>query len=164
MVAIRKTMAAWVQWYLFEQPAGTSPPAWSEGDVFNNILPWTPASTGAVASREHLHFKLHCAVQERQRCEEELVFLPEDAISTLDYYQRQREQVEAAAAAAAAAAVANAAVPTAAEALLAGRVHILRCWSNRIGTLQLRALNAFAAVGWVDTTALARQQQHESAG
>ena len=56
---IRELMALWEQWYLFMQPAGTPLPAWEEREVFNNILPWTAASSAGGVSKEHLEFKLY---------------------------------------------------------------------------------------------------------
>ena len=130
---IRELMALWEQWYLFMQPAGTPLPAWEEREVFNNILPWTAASSAGGVSKEHLEFKLYSAVQELYRCEEELLFLPADAVSTLDYYQFLREAVHTAAEAVQSQ-LAAANTP-AEQASLTGRLHILRSWFNQLGAL-----------------------------
>ena len=146
---IRELMSVWEGWMRFNQPAGYQPPAWDEADVFNNVLPWTVASTAEGLSEQHLRYRVFCVVQELRRCQEELRFLPQDALNTLRHYSRQQQQLSAA--------VADlrcqAAVTPAQVAHCRGKEHMLRAWQARIATLQQQAQDAFQEAGWIEQSA-----------
>ena len=129
---IRELMAAWESWQRFGQPPGFQPPQWDEADVFSNVLPWTVASPAHGMTEQHLRYKVYCAAQELQRCQEELRFLPQDAVNTLQYFEWQQQQLSAAL---------QAVNPQLGCA--AGRAHMLRTWQARIFHLQQQALDAF---------------------
>lgn len=136
--AIRELMAVWESWQRFGQPPGFEPPQWDEADVFSNVLPWTAASPAHGMTEQHLRYKVYCAAQELQRCQEELRFLPQDAVNTLQYFEWQQQQLAAAL---------QAVNPQLGCA--AGRAHMLRAWQARISHLQRQALDAFVKAGWV---------------
>jgi hypothetical protein len=144
---IRELMSVWEAWMRFEQPPDFHPPTWDEADVFTNVLPWTAASGAAGLTEQHLRFRAYCISQEQRRCEEELRFLPQDAMNTLRYYAEQQQQLVAARAAAEATAL-QAAVP-AARALARGKAYLARTWQARIAGMQHAAVAAFTSTGWV---------------
>jgi hypothetical protein len=144
---IRELMAVWEGWKRFNQAPEYRPPAWEEADVFNNVLPWTPASSAEGLTEQHIRYKVYCIVQELRRCEEELRFLPQDAVNTLRYYQKQYaelttaldglQHLEALAAG------------PAELAMCRGKAHVLRAWQARIASMQQQALVAFEKAGWI---------------
>ena len=136
-------MSEWEQWYTFEQPE-SQPPAWEEGDVLSNQLPWDPSSDWAP---DHLKFKLYSIQQELLRTREELEFLPQDALNTLAFLQQQQALVYAASAQHEAALQR----PTSAWQALQhkGSLYILGSWKQHVGGLQLAAWRAFAKAGLV---------------
>ena len=144
---IRELMAVWEGWQRFNQPAGFQPPAWDEADVFNNVLPWTAASAAQGLTEQHMRYKVFCIAQELQRCEEELRFLPQDALNTLQYLTHQQQVLGAALAAMHAAQ--QQAVGAAEQAMCEGRSHALRAWQARITSMQRRAAQAFREAGWI---------------
>ena len=135
MRQIRELMAIWEGWLRFNQPVGFQPPCWEEADVFDNVLPWTAASGAQGLTEQHMRYKVYCIAQELQRCEEELRFLPQDALNTLEYLSDQQSMLAAA----------LAAVP----AEEGGRAHALRAWQARITTMQRSAAKAFRGAGWI---------------
>lgn len=137
-------MAVWDAWQRFNQPADFQPPPWDEADVFSNCLPW--AATGSQ-HKQHLSFRIYCVVQELQRCEEELVFLPMDAANTLLYFEHQQRVLAGGVAAAQAAA--GEAGTAAQQAVWCGKVHVLQAWQARIAAAQQKALKAFCDAGWM---------------
>ena len=144
---IRQLMSEWEAWFTFQQDASVRPPRWEEADVFSNVLPWTEASAAQGVTADHLRFKLYCVQQELLRTEEELEYLPQDALNSLAYFQHQ-QQLLSSALQRCQARVAVAATPWEQQ-YFSGRVHILSSWHVRIGFLYLAAWKAFAKVGWV---------------
>lgn len=138
MRQIRELMAVWEGWQRFNQPLDFLPPTWEEADVFSNVLPWTAASGAQGLTEQHMRYKVYCIAQELQRCEEELRFLPQDALNTLHYLDHQQVLL-------AAALVAVLAEPVMQE----GRAHVLRAWQARITGMQLQAAQAFREAGWI---------------
>lgn len=106
--------------------------------MFSNVLPWTAASGAQGLTEQHMRYKVYCIAQELQRCEEELRFLPQDALNTLHYLDHQQVLL-------AAALVAVLAEPVMQE----GRAHVLRAWQARITGMQLQAAQAFREAGWI---------------
>jgi hypothetical protein len=148
---IRDLMATWVAWQRFNQPADFQPPAWEEADVFNNVLPWTVASAALGKTEEHLRYKVYCIAQELQRCEEELLFLPQDALNTLQYFHHQFHKLQAAhQAAVAAEQQASSAIE---QSMCRGRAYKLSAWLMRIASMQNRAAEAFEKAGWLERLA-----------
>jgi hypothetical protein len=145
---IRELMAVWEGWKRFNQPPGYQPPAWDESDIYNNVLPWTVASTAEGVTEQHLRYKIYCVAQELCRCEEELRYLPQDALNTLHYFQHQQEQLAAAQAAAGVAE--RAAATPVQQAVCRGKAYILRAWQARIASMQQRAAEAFQQAGWIE--------------
>jgi len=139
-------MAVWEGWKRFNQQAGYQPPAWEESDVFNNVLPWTAASAAEGLTEQHLRYKLYCVSQELLRCQEELQFLPQDALNMLRYFGHQQQQL---ATALAALQGAPSDEPPSAQAMRLGQAHILTAWQARIAGMQQQAVAAFEQVGWV---------------
>ena len=92
MRQIRELMAVWEGWQRFNQPLDFLPPT----DVFSNVLPWTAASGAQGLTEQHMRYKVYCIAQELQRCEEELRFLPQDALNTLHYLDHQQVLLAAA--------------------------------------------------------------------
>ena len=137
--SIRELMAVWESWQRFCQPPGFEPPQWDEADAFSNVLPWTVASPAHGMTEQHIRYKVYCAAQELRRCEEELRFLPQDAVNTLQYFEWQQQQLAAAI---------EALDPCSA----AGRVHMLSAWRARIAHMQRIALAAFVKAGWLECT------------
>lgn len=123
------------------------PPRWEEADVFSNVLPWTEASAAQGITADHLCFKLYCVQQELLRMEEELEFLPQDALNSLAYFQRQ-QQLLSIAQQHCQARLAVAAAPWEQQ-YFSGRLHVLSSWQVRIGRLHLAAWKSFVTVGWV---------------
>lgn len=144
---IRELMAVWEGWMRFNQPANYQPPAWEEADLFNNVLPWTAASAAYGLTEQHLHYKAYCISQELRRCEEELRFLPQDAVNTLRYFESQQNQL-AAALEAANSGERQAAAPAVA-AMWRGKAHIACTWQARIAGMQQAAATAFQKAGWI---------------
>lgn len=129
------------------QPPAVQPPAWSEADVFSNVLLWTEASAARGMTADHLRFKLFSVQQELLRTREELEYLPQDALNSLDYLQQQQELLECAQQACEAQ-LAGVATPWAQQYLM-GRKHILSSWQARVGRQYRAAWAAFTEVGWV---------------
>lgn len=148
---IRDSMAEWQNWKRFNRPTDYQPPAWDEADVFNNVLPWTVASTAEGLTEQHLRYKAYCLGQELQRCQEELRFLPQDALNMLRYYQHQQAQLQAALVAAQQGE--RAAQAPADAAMWRGKAYIARAWQARIAALQQSAVAAFQKIGWIVTLA-----------
>jgi hypothetical protein len=138
--SIRELMAVWESWHRFGQPAGYEPPEWDEADVYSNVLPWTAASAAQGMTEQHLRYKVYCAAQELQRCEEELEYLPQDAVNTLEYFAWQQQQL----------AGALGALGATATGMAAGQAHMLRAWQARIAHMQQQAVAAFMKVGWIE--------------
>jgi len=140
-------MALWEAWQRFNQPADFELPAWDEADVLDNVLPWTAASSAYASTEQHLRYKLFCISQELQRCEEELRFLPQDALNTLTYYQHQR-QLLAVGIADQMGNVEQAACP-AERAMCKGRMHVLQAWDAQVRSITGQAAQAFIAAGLI---------------
>lgn len=140
-------MSLWEAWQRFGQPTDFQVHSWEEADVFGNVLPWTAASTAQGQTEQHLRYKVYCIAQELQRCREELLFLPQDALNALAYYQYQQE-VLAAALAAARTAAAQAGSPADAP-MSRGREHSLLSWQARVAGLQRKAVAAFQKAGMI---------------
>lgn len=147
MRQIRDLMATWVAWQRFNQPADFQPPAWEEADVFNNVLPWTVASAAQGKTEQHLRYKVYCIAQELQRCQEELLFLPQDALNTLLYFQHQHNKLQLAREAALAAE--QQASCTMEKGMCRGRAYKLSAWLARVASMQNRAVEAFEKAGWL---------------
>lgn len=143
---IRELMSVWEAWQRFGQPAAFEPPQWDEADVFNNVLPWTAASAASGLTEQHLRFRIYCVAQELQRCNEELTFLPQDALNVLSYFEWQQQQLAAALAATGGTQLAGVAAQMA-----AGKSHMLKAWQARIAVLQQQAVAAFVGAGWLVT-------------
>lgn len=140
-------MSEWEAWYTFMQPPQVQPPLWEDADVFSNLLPWTEASGVDGITADHLRFKLYTIQQELLRCQEELHFLPQDALNSLAYFQHQQSLLHSAHA------TCEAQLSTATAAWhvqqLRGRLHILSSWQRHVESLHCAALQAFAKAGWV---------------
>lgn len=147
MRQIRELMAVWEGWQRFNRPPSFQPPAWEEADVFNNILPWTVASAAQGLTEQHMRYKVYCIAQELKRCEEELHFLPQDAVNMLHYFRHQQHQL-AAALEKERTELLQAATP-AARVMSQGRAYALRAWQARLATMQQRAAAAFQKAGWI---------------
>ena len=147
MRLIRQLMSEWEAWCTFQQDTLVRPPRWEEADIFNNVLPWTEASVAQGITADHLRFKLYCIQQELLRTEEELEYLPQDALNSLAYFQQQQQLLSNAQQQS----QARLAAATASweQQYFAGRVHILSSWQVRIGGLHRAAWKAFSNVGWV---------------
>lgn len=96
---------------------------------------------------DHLRFKLYSIQQELLRTKEELEYLPQDAVNTLQYFQQQQEILNAVHSKCEAA-LSEAGSPWAGE-YLRGRLHILACWQAHVGRLYKTAWTAFSEAGWV---------------
>lgn len=53
--------------------------------------PWEPSSGAGGLTKEMLHLRMHRALAEKKRCEEELLYLPEDAKRTYIFSLYQLE-------------------------------------------------------------------------
>lgn len=140
-------MAVWEAWQRFNQDRNFELPAWEEADVFNNVLPWTAASSAQGLTEQHLRYKVYCISQEIERCHEELRFLPQDALNAMQYYQHQ-QRVLAAAVGAVRAAEQQAQAPSEVAACR-GRAYALQAWQARIAGIHQQAAEAFQEVGWM---------------
>ncbi len=145
MRLIRQLMSEWEAWLTFQQDPPVQPPKWEEADLFNNVLPWTKASTAQGITTEHLRFKLFCIQEELLRTEEELEYLPQDALNSLAYFQCQQdllnvaqERCEVLLGAAARA-----------QKYLEGRLHVLSSRQRHVGHLHHAAWVAFVKVDWI---------------
>lgn len=79
-------------WRLWNETAGIHMPEITEKDAFGNQLPWYvgPSGTGGSShTLDYVKLKLHKLQNERKRCEEELMYLPSDAVRVLLYFGRQ---------------------------------------------------------------------------
>lgn len=76
---------------------------------------------------------MYCAAQELQRCQEELQFLPQDAVNMLRYWAWQQEQLAAALATIQEQQHGGARF---AAMLAAGQAHQLQAWQARVAVMQ----------------------------
>lgn len=77
---------------VWHEAAGIEMPAISQKDAFSNQLPWyvgQGGSGGSSPSLDYVRLKLHKLQHEKRRCEEELRYLPTDAVKVLLYFGRQ---------------------------------------------------------------------------
>jgi hypothetical protein len=140
-------MSEWEAWFVFHQDPSVRPPKWEEADIFNNVLPWTEASTAAGITADHLRFKLYCIQQELLRTEEELQYLPQDGLNCLAYFQHQQELLHNAFVQCQA--HLGAATTAWERAYLTGRRHALSSLQQRVGRLYHAAWASFVKAGWV---------------
>lgn len=93
---IRKTQVK-IMWFIdvlrvWYETAGVDMPTISDKAAFANQLPWYTGpngSGGSSYSLDYVKLKLHKLQSERRRCEEELQYLPTDAVKVLLYFGRQ---------------------------------------------------------------------------
>lgn len=116
----------------------------SKDDVYKNRLPWyadpSGSTGGAGSSIEHLKLKLHKLQSERRRSEEELRYLPTDAVKVLLYFGRQIALLQS---------WLIESCPCVGEVPLSGRVVLMYEKLQKVQRLQANAFKVFVNLGLV---------------
>lgn len=114
----------------------------AKDDVFKNRLPWyaDPSGRSAGSGEEHLKLKLHKLRSERFRSEEDLLYLPTDAVKVLLYFGRQIRLLQS---------WLMESCPRLGEVPLSGRVVLMYQKLQKVERLQADAFKVFVDLGLV---------------